>query len=50
MDESIRYAIKTPRDGRDRALRARRPDLRLGRVMYEEDRICSREPEIGDKC
>ena len=32
MDESIRYPIRTPRDGdRGRALRHRRADLRLGR-------------------
>ena len=30
MDESIRYPIRTPRDGEHRALRARRADLRFG--------------------
>ena len=37
MDESIRYPIRTPRDGDDAgALRARRPDLRLGRRAVRE--------------
>ena len=52
MDEAIRYPIRTEHDGgRDGALRARRPDLRLGR------RACTRRSpyllpvslEIGDK-
>ena len=37
MDESIRYPIRTPRDGDAiGALRARRPDLRLGRRAVRE--------------
>ena len=37
MDESIRYPIRTPRDGdADGALRARRTDLRLGRRAVRE--------------
>ena len=40
MDESIRYPIRTPRDGdADGALRARRPDLRLGRRAVREGAV-----------
>ena len=42
MDESIRYPIRTPRDGDDAgALRARRPDLRLGRRAVREAALCA---------
>ena len=49
MDESIRYPIRTPRDGDELgALRARRPDLRLdGRAVREAAVRCCRQP--GDR-
>ena len=40
MDESIRYPIRTPRDGDGNGtLRARRPDLRLGRRALREGAV-----------
>ena len=49
MDESIRYPIRTPRDG-DKlgALRARRPDLRLGRRDVREGAVPA-AGEPGDR-
>ena len=51
MDESIRYPIRTPRDGdAGRTVRARRADLRLGRRAVREGAVLLPiSLEIGDK-
>ena len=50
MDEAIRYPIRTAaRRRRDGALRARRPDLRLGRRAVREDAVPAAGQSLDDR-